>query len=214
MTLTVSEEIPQANVLRIERILTRTRAEGPGLRAAVWVAGCSLRCAGCFNDHLWETGSGGDMAAHDVVSVLCSDPEIRGVTFLGGEPFDQALALSAVADAARCRGLDVLTFTGFTFEKLQARARSEIGVAQLLASTDLLVDGPFLEARLDRRRPWLGSSNQRFIPLTQRGQQMLPSEQDSDQVEITVNRDGSVQVNGWLSSQQHAELTAIIRGEL
>lgn len=152
------------------------------------------------------------MSTQDVASVLFSDSEIRGITFLGGEPFDQALGVGAVADEAKSRGLDVMTFTGFTLARLRARAQSDIGVARLLASTDLLVDGPFLQGHLDWRRPWLGSSNQRFIPMTSRGQEMLPSDEDTDQVEITVHKDGSVQVNGWLSSQQRAELTAIIRG--
>ena len=212
MAVTMSQGIPEASTLRVERILRRTRAEGPGLRAAVWVAGCSIGCTGCFNDHLWKTTSGREMATQDVASILFSDADIRGVTFLGGEPFDQALGVGALADEAQSRGLDVMTFTGFTLARLRARAQSEIGVARLLESTDLLVDGPFVQERLDRRRPWLGSSNQRFIPMTSRGQEMLPSNKDIDQVEITVHKDGSVQVNGWLSSQQRAELTAIIRG--
>jgi organic radical activating enzyme len=39
---------------------------------------------------------------------------VEGVTFLGGEPFEQAAAAAELAEVTRARGLSVMTFTGST----------------------------------------------------------------------------------------------------
>lgn len=197
--------------VRVGRIVGPTLVEGVGSRCAIYLAGCSLRCHGCFNPHFWPVDSGLERSGLDLVSQVRALRGIQGVTFLGGEPFDQAEQLSWVALALREAGLDVVTFSGFTHDALIRRSRQEAGVKRLLEATDLLIDGPFLEARVDESRPWLGSDNQRYIPLTRRGWKLLPSVVDEDRLEVTVNCDGTIHVNGWADQATLIRLHELIR---
>jgi anaerobic ribonucleoside-triphosphate reductase activating protein len=180
--------------LRVARIVKATRTEGPGLRSAVWFAGCSIRCDGCFNPHLWHGGAGRSVDVSKLVESLCECEQIEGITLLGGEPFDQAQAAAQLALQIRMRELTVTTFTGFTFEELNASGDPH--VRDLLAQTDLLIDGPFLRDQLDGGRPWVGSTNQRYWALTEVYADMaFLATQDA--LEVRVKADGSVLVNGW-----------------
>jgi len=121
---------------------------------------------------------------------------VEGITLLGGEPFEQAESLAALAEAAREQGLGVMTFTGYRVERIRRSERA--GWRALLDNTDLLVDGLFLRERLDSTRPWVGSTNQRFIHLTDRYRDAVAT--PHDRVEIRVRRDGGVAINGWPES--------------
>jgi anaerobic ribonucleoside-triphosphate reductase activating protein len=187
------------DVVRVLRFLPATDAEGPGRRAALWVQGCSIRCPGCFNPHSWSFGGGEPLewpALADAVRASAADHGIEGLTLLGGEPFDQAAPLAALAEAVRADGLSVMTFTGYVLEDLQAAGREDWD--RLLAATDLLVDGPYLAQRPERRRPWVGSDNQRFWFLTDRYAHLtdvlgaVPN-----RLEIRISRSGEIAVNGF-----------------
>ncbi len=118
---------------------------------------------------------------------------VEGITLLGGEPFEQADAVAELALAAQANDRGVMTFTGYRYEALR---RSEDPAFQaLLGATDLLVDGPFLRDRVDASRPWVGSTNQRFLHLSDRYRRVHFDLQD--RVEIRVRRDGAVAINGW-----------------
>jgi anaerobic ribonucleoside-triphosphate reductase activating protein len=119
---------------------------------------------------------------------------VEGITLLGGEPFEQADVLAELAGAARMAGRGVMTFTGFRYEVLRRGARP--GWRELLGATDLLVDGPYLLARRDTTRPWVGSSNQRFIHLTNRYREALANA-EPERLEVRIRRDGAVAINGW-----------------
>jgi len=185
------------------RFLAGTEAEGPGRRAAVWVQGCSVKCPGCFNPHLWSERGGRDddparLAAAWVSAARAEGSE--GITLLGGEPFDQAAAMAVVAEAFRDAGLTVMTFTGYTFDLLREWSEERPDIAGLLAATDLLADGPYLRDRPERIRPWIGSTNQGLRALTPAYAATL-AEIDArggrDRLEIRIGRDGTVSVNGW-----------------
>ncbi|GAA4716465.1 4Fe-4S single cluster domain-containing protein [Phytohabitans rumicis] len=182
----------------LARFLASTRAEGPGERTAVWVQGCAIRCAGCFNPHLWST-RGGEPLPPDELAARVVDAGTDGLTLLGGEPFDQAAALSRVAAGVRAAGRSVMTFTGYRQEELsRAVDAGRDDVAALLDATDLLVAGPFIADRIDRVRPWVGSTNQEFVLLTDR---IAGSVEElwatPDRLEILVGASGRIEVNGW-----------------
>src|SRR5262249_17351777 len=142
-----------------------TDAEGPGRRYALWVQGCSIRCPGCCNPDLFSMRGGSHVAVAELEQELeQAAPEIEGVTFLGGEPFEQAAALAQLAARARSLRLSVMTFSGYTLEEL--RGSKEPAVHALLAVTDLLVDGRYDAAQPESSRRWAGSRNQRFHFLT------------------------------------------------
>lgn len=171
-----------------------TSAEGPGFRWALWVQGCSIGCEGCCNPHLWDASANAHTHVEDLIDDMLSVvTEVEGITLLGGEPFEQAAPLAKLAAAAQDHGLGVMTFTGYRYEVL--RSGAEPGWAALLNATDLLVDGPFIQSRVDVARPWVGSTNQRFCHLTDRYRDACVGEHD--RVEIRLRRDGAVAVNGW-----------------
>ena len=183
-------------MLRVATIVDDTEAEGPGRRFALWVQGCAIRCAGCCNPEMFAHDRGTPMAIADVLARLTAAPGVEGVTFLGGEPFEQAGELAALARAVRERGLTVMTFTGHYLVDLRARADA----TALLDATDLLVDGPY-----DRDRPepppphgrrWIGSTNQTMHYLSDAYCADDPRMRTENTVEVHW-RDGKLIVNGW-----------------
>lgn len=202
-----------AETIRYARFLAATDAEGPGRRAALWLQGCSIRCPGCFNPQLWAargaTVAGTAKLAAQLVSQAL-EAGSEGVTLLGGEPFEQAAASAVVAQAFRAAGLSVMTFTGYVQEDLHRWTADRPDIADLLAATDLLADGPYLAGLPERRRPWIGSTNQRLTALTDRYRPLLDRiGTQPDRLEIRVAPDGTIGVNGWAEADQ---LDALLAG--
>jgi anaerobic ribonucleoside-triphosphate reductase activating protein len=204
---TVEPAEKPADELRWSRFLAATTAEGPGLRAALWVQGCSVHCPGCFNPQLWAEIGGtvqnpADLADRFVADALAAG--VQGITLLGGEPFDQAAALATIAEAFRAAGLSVMTFSGYTLELLTEWSATRPDLARLLAATDLLIDGPYLRDRPDAGRPWLGSTNQGIRALTPvYAEEVARIDRDGepDRLEIRIHRDGRIDVNGWADDE-------------
>ncbi|SNR98810.1 anaerobic ribonucleoside-triphosphate reductase activating protein [Blastococcus mobilis] len=191
-------------VLSMARFVPATYAEGPGLRAALWVQGCSIRCPGCFNPQLWARRGGSDRQVTDLVRELLESAAthgVEGITLLGGEPFEQAAPLARVARGLRQAGLSVMTFTGYEWADLRRWAESRPDIGALLEATDLLADGPFLADSIDTSRPWIGSRNQGLRALTDRyAEQLATFDRHPDRVEVRVAADGEIAVNGWANA--------------
>ena len=149
--------------LAIAQIVPCTEAEGPGRRFAVWFQGCPLRCPGCCNPEMLPFTGGTAVPLDDLVGPIeeaARKQGVEGITLLGGEPLAHAAGASALAHAVKERGLTVMVFSGYTLE--EARQLPDPTVAELLALTDLLVDGPYLRDQPETRRRWIGSANQRI----------------------------------------------------
>ena len=116
------------------------------------------------------------------------------MSFLGGEPFAQAEGLAAVARGVRAAGRSVMVFSGYTLDEL--RAQEAPGVADLLALTDLLVDGRYDESRRTTQRRWVGSDNQVMHFLTDRYTPLDPRFHEGNHLEIRM-RGGEITLNGW-----------------
>jgi anaerobic ribonucleoside-triphosphate reductase activating protein len=188
-----------AESVRVGARVPVTRVEGPGARYALWVQGCSIRCPGCCNPHLFD-GAGGQAVGVDTLlaEVGRARPAIEGVTFLGGEPFEQAAGLAVLAAGARDLGLSVMVFSGYTLEEL--RGRTDPGVEGLLRTTDVLVDGRYDAARPEVLRLWVGSENQLFHYLTGRYSPEIERPAAGAplrEVEVRIQADGRVETNGW-----------------
>ena len=122
-----------------------SRANGPGLRIVVWVQGCSIGCPGCFNPKTHDPEGSRTPVATVLSRVLAAvRPETAGVTFSGGEPFEQASALARLAEGIRAAWPDgtLMAYSGYSLPDLQG-ADAPPGSAALLAQLDYLVDGPF-----------------------------------------------------------------------
>jgi anaerobic ribonucleoside-triphosphate reductase activating protein len=144
-----------------------TEAEGPGLRAAIWVQGCLKRCPGCCNPHFLAIRPAQISTPSDIIERILHAKKkyhIEGITLLGGEPFLQAQGLAEVAESAQAAGLSVMVFTGYVLEEL---VHERFAAAErLLAATDVLVDGEYERDQSESQRNWVGSTNQRFHYLT------------------------------------------------
>lgn len=182
-----------------------TEAEGPGRRLAIWLQGCSIRCADCCNPEMFDPRRGTATPLADVIAMLdrAVTSGVEGITLLGGEPFDQADGAAAIARAARARHLTIMTFSGYTLDELRGRAAADPAAAELLATTDLLVDG-----RYDRTRPeppppigrrWIGSANQTMHFLTAAYSETDPRMRAANTIEIRLV-EGRLLINGWPSA--------------
>ena len=89
---------------------------------------------------------------------------IEGVTFLGGEPFEQAKDLAELSKLIKSLGFSIVCFTGYTIEELKSLNNNDVN--NFLSQIDLLIDGGFEKENYDLSRPWVGSSNQRYYFLT------------------------------------------------
>ncbi len=179
--------------LNVANVVDRTEAEGPGVRFAVWVQGCPLRCRECCNPEQLAFVERDTMTA-EALAERALRAGVEGVSLLGGEPMAQATELARFASLVRAGGLSVMVFTGYTLEELGAM--EDDGVRALLASTDLLVDGRYEASLRTSARRWVGSTNQRMVFLTDRYRADDPCFAQRNTLEIHL-RDGEVVVNGW-----------------
>lgn len=139
--------------------------DGPGLRYAVFVQGCTHHCPGCHNPESQPVVGGTPTAISDVLADIRANKLITGVTLSGGEPFEQPAACAALARALKADGYNLWAYSGYLYEQLLARAEAEPAVAELLAIIDVLVDGPFVEGQKSYTLKWRGSDNQRLIDV-------------------------------------------------
>ena len=139
-------------------------ADGPGLRCVVFVQGCSHHCPGCQNPQPWPSEGGTEVTPMELRDRIAATELDTGVTFSGGEPFSQADALADLAELLHPR-YDIACYTGYVFEGLLERAKRDDGVRRLLENIDILVDGPYLQARRDRLLLFRGSDNQRILDV-------------------------------------------------
>lgn len=147
--------------MRIYGLVQDSIVDGPGFRFSCFVQGCPHRCPGCHNPDSHDPGGGREMAVEEVAAQLLGNPMTDGLTLSGGEPFAQAEDCLALARAAHAHGLNVWSYSGWTFEHL--RDRGSEAQRALLAELDVLVDGPFLLEERTLALPWRGSRNQRVV---------------------------------------------------
>ena len=141
-------------------------ANGPGIRSSLFVSGCSQKCEGCFNEEYkdFRYGNKWTREVEDQFMEMIQEPQIKGITILGGEPMDQIHdddLLGLVKRIKNETGKNIWIYSGYTYEQiLQHEMRKEI-----LSFCDALVDGLFVLVRKDLKLKFRGSSNQRIIDV-------------------------------------------------
>ena len=150
-------------MIRICGVVRESIVDGPGLRFVLFTQGCPHHCPGCHNPDTHDPAGGREVSLEELIAEMGRNPLIEGVTFSGGEPFAQAADCAALAQAAHARGLNVWTYSGYLFEHLRDSGNPDW--TALLAQTDVLVDGPFVQAQHSYQLPWRGSHNQRLIAV-------------------------------------------------
>lgn len=188
-----------APMLNLAAWVPCTEMEGPGRRFAIWTQGCHLRCKQCCNQSYLPLVPREVVPALHLLPAILEAREregIQGITLLGGEPLIQARGLAVLAQAVRASGMTVMMFTGYVLDSA-AQALPD-GAHDLLAACDVVVDGPFVAARPERERNWVGSTNQRFHYFTAAYDASI--EMDAryrNGIEVRFDTTGALRVNGF-----------------
>ncbi len=149
-------------------------ANGEGIRVSLFVSGCTHNCKGCFNKEYQDFSYGKpmDFSVTDEIIKLISTKIYRGLTLIGGEPFQNTELIKYVVPIREYIDIyneqnngiskkDIWIYSGYTFEQIC----EDKEMKRLLELTDVLVDGLFVEQLLDLRLKFRGSSNQRVIDV-------------------------------------------------
>lgn len=148
-------------------------ANGPGVRVSLFVSGCTHRCPGCFNEIAWEFDYGQPFTQETIDSIveMLRPAYIRGLTLLGGEPFEpqnQPAILELLRQVKReLPEKSIWAFSGYLFDRdiLSGRLGEWAVTREYLSYLDVLVDGPFVEAKKNLSLRFRGSENQRLIDV-------------------------------------------------
>jgi anaerobic ribonucleoside-triphosphate reductase activating protein len=145
-------------------------ANGPGVRVCLFVSGCTHHCKGCFNEVAWDFDYGTPFTQEtiDLIIDMVSKPHIKGLTLLGGEPFEPQNQGAVVELLRQLKGKypdkSIWAFSGYLFDKdiLSGRLGD---TSEYLSYLDVLVDGPFVESKKNLSLRFRGSENQRLIDV-------------------------------------------------
>ena len=153
--------------IHLFRLYHDSTVDGFGRRSVVQMAGCSIRCVGCYVPETHERANGKLISIDEIIREI-DEHRTRhdGVTVLGGEPFDQTEGLETLVEKLKAENHHVTVYSGYTLENLLAR--EDKSVNRILAKIDLLIDGAFDRNLTRSAAEYRGSSNQRLIlhPIT------------------------------------------------
>lgn len=144
-------------------IIKNDIANGPGVRVSLFVSGCRNHCPGCFQPQTWDFGYGKPFTSdteEEIIEAL-RPSWIQGFSILGGDPMEPENREALLPLLKRIRSelpeKDIWLYTGYTLE--------EVSDEEILNWVDVVVDGPFIEAKKDMSLSFRGSRNQRIIRL-------------------------------------------------
>jgi anaerobic ribonucleoside-triphosphate reductase activating protein len=146
-------------------IVKESIVDGPGIRLVVFSQGCRHRCPGCHNPETHSFDGGENIDIEDILKMMKANPLLDGITFSGGDPFEQANEFAELGRKVKKLGLNVMTYTGYTYEEIMENMDEENGWKSLLDVTDILVDGPFQIDKKSFSLRFKGSTNQRIIDI-------------------------------------------------
>ena len=184
-------------LLNVASTMARSRANGPGIRAVVWVQGCTIGCSGCYNEFTHPHKIESLYTPSEVAKWILSIDGIDGVTFSGGEPFEQAKAvLQVIKEIKQEKQLDVFVFSGYTYAKLVSSTDNNVN--QLLNSIDILSSGPYVQKLRDDSLLWRGSTNQELHYLSDKYDETMEErwESESPSEEFSII-DNTIHITGF-----------------
>lgn len=141
-------------------------SNGEGLGVSLFVQGCPLHCYNCFNQELWDFNSGYEWTTkiQKDFLYLISNPHVKRVSILGGEPLAEQnrIQIDELLSVMRKQypNIRIWLYSGYCFENL---LMEQYDYKSLLNKCDVLVDGPYLDGQKDLTLEFRGSSNQRVI---------------------------------------------------
>ncbi len=152
-------------IIRIAGIIKESIVDGPGIRMVVFAQGCKHKCPGCHNPETHSFNGGTLVTVDSILELAKKNPLLDGITFSGGEPFEQAEAFAVLAQEVKKLNLDIVTYTGYTYEYILENSSRHRGWGALLDKTDILVDGRYEANKRNLLLKFRGSENQRIIDV-------------------------------------------------
>ena len=154
-------------------IKSRDIANGPGVRVSLFVSGCTHHCKGCFNAVAWDFNYGQPFTQETIDSILemLQPAYVKGITLLGGEPFEPENQSALVALLRQIKEKypekSIWSFSGYLFDRdiLPGKLGDPAITREFVSYLDVLVDGRFVEEKKDLTLRFRGSSNQRIIDV-------------------------------------------------
>ena len=153
--------------IRIAGYVDDSIVDGPGIRFTIFTQGCAHHCFNCHNPETWAFDKGKDVDIDELISKIKRNPLLQGITLSGGDPLYQVNAcLELVKKVKELNSdLDIIIYTGFTFEELANNFKKNNDLLSLLKLSDILIDGKYEDSLRDLTLRFRGSSNQRVINL-------------------------------------------------
>lgn len=151
--------------IQLAGVVRESIVDGPGIRLTVFTQGCPHHCKGCHNPQTHDFNGGYTSDTNNILKAIKENPMLQGVTFSGGEPFMQCPPLTELAKECHKLGLNVMVYTGYTFEQLINGFEKNPQWRELLENTDILVDGPFIMEQRSLTLHFRGSKNQRILDV-------------------------------------------------
>lgn len=151
--------------IKIAGIQKESIVDGPGIRLVVFTQGCVHNCIGCHNPETHSFSKGYYIKIEEILDMVRKNPLLDGITLSGGDPFLQGNECSILANKVKNIGLNVITYTGYTFEEIVYEMDLNPSWKNLLYETDILVDGRFDIDRKNLLLKFRGSENQRIIDV-------------------------------------------------
>lgn len=151
--------------IRLSGIAYESLVNGPGIRRVFFSQGCKHNCKGCFNPDTHDFNGGENRNMDELIESVLDNPMIKGVTFSGGDPLEQAEKFAYMAKAFKKNNLNIWCYTGYTYEYIREHKDENNGWNELLNNIDVLVDGKFEEENMQEDLKFRGSTNQRIIDI-------------------------------------------------
>lgn len=151
--------------IKLSGIAYESLVNGPGMRRVFFSQGCKHNCKGCFNLDTHDFNGGEEMNMDKLIKDVLENPLLRGVTFSGGDPLEQADKFAYMAKIFKRNELNVWSYTGYTFEYIIEHQGEHKGWSDLLSNIDVLVDGRFEKDKMQDGLKFRGSTNQRIIDV-------------------------------------------------
>lgn len=153
------------NSIRLSGIAYESLVNGPGMRRVFFSQGCKHNCKECFNEDTHSFEGGELLNMDELIKDVEENPMLKGITFSGGDPLEQADKFAYMAKKFKALGLNVWSYTGYTFEYILENLHKRIGWEEFIANIDVLVDGKFEVHNKEDGLRFKGSSNQRIIDV-------------------------------------------------
>lgn len=151
--------------LATDEIQRDSIVDGEGIRTVIWTQGCPHHCPYCHNPETHSYQNGFLIDIEDIKRKINSLEGQDGITFSGGDPMEQPLACSILAKYCHQKNLNVWCYTGYTFEELLEKSKSNLDILEFLKQIDILVDGKFIYQQKSYDVIFRGSKNQRLIDV-------------------------------------------------